>query len=855
VLKRPSDNFSVRKSPRRNGRPSRSTHSSPSSTKSEPRDSLKHHHQRLRKRRERKLEAQTKAEDSGDDALIAEPDMLWDDQDQNSSAAFDGSQTPSTISPDNNSKQENESPRKDSDQENQAPTPPIQQARGNVNDWISPSPPHGYDRNIYQGSPVRTPDTPIPVKGKTSRTSAGGRLPALPPAGAQVGPSEQSRANLNASPAGPPTDDGPESQLSTLDRWIAMEVASNDPDMRNAYHLYRELHSTQNANTITHLYEMLRAIFEVAHFNNTIFERNSTFGPEAQAPVRRGVPSWVDPPSTPEAQTDRFLPGWWDDRFEGTRDGINRPAATWAEPPAEDGEFQIHQSSKSSSSKSTSGDDGGLGRDSHWSPISPPPMRDANGNIIPWGDMEDRENRDPLGDLTPDSPLTGASNRAWGFRPHETTGLPEREFSIYVNPDNRLRRGPFDLGEPLLVQDPLNPGLLTPNPRFDPAILALISGGGRDDHGVIEIRVPPEWRINVIPSATRGRREGAPSPANGSSSSSDRGPPGDQRMVIHGPGFVIHEDSPSESSSVRDRLNAPSTLGLMAPPLQDHREVVPTLENGEARFSSTALYSDQGSISSSNKSAGNGSKQSQGGESKKSKGSSGSSKNSPSGSHSNSSSAAQSERSTIPAGDGGSDKSRSNSNSGFSHSGSKSGCHPKTPSPLREKAAADPPKARTPTESPKAENEVPWYLRWESSTVVRLREELLRRGITLLGLGLKQHMIDRLKRDDEENGVGGVYHPDEEEEEGDDEMVDEDEDEEDDGIVCGYKLDKKGSGKKDVSGNKGRKGKKGGEGNDKHAPAQAQIQVRIMQRRRRNPFTYDVNEAAERAIKRQVRGV
>jgi hypothetical protein len=772
------------------------------------------------------LDAQIKAEDSGNNALFAEPDLSWYAMGQNGSAAYGESQTPSTASPDKNSNQENESPGKASDQENRAPTDPIQQARGNADDWNSPSPLYEYDRNIYQGSPIRTPDTPTPEKKNGSQTSAGRRLPALPPAGSQVGRSEQSRVNLNASPADPPIEDGPNFQLSALNRWIAIEVASNNPDMRNAYQLYRELHRNQNANTINRLYEMLRAGHETANFNNYIFERNITFGPEAHAPVRRGVPMAIDPPSTPEAQTDRFFPGWWDDRFEGTREGINRPAAAWAEPPAEDGEVQTHQNSKSSSSKSRSGGDGSLGRDSTWSPISTPPRRDAHGNIIPWGAFEDREHRDPLGELSPDSPRAGASNRAWEFRPHAMTGLPEREFSIYINPDNRPSRGPLDLGEPLLVQDPLNPALLTPNPRFDPAILELISGGGRDDHGVIEVRVPPEWRINIVPGATRGRRGEAPSPSDDGSSSSDRGLPGDQRVVIHGPAFMIHEDSPSEGSSVRDRSNAPPSLGLIELPLEHHEEAILTVERDENQSDSTTHQSDQA--------IGSNKPQTKGDESNNSNGSSGTSKKAPSVSNSN----LPSQRSTIPVHTSGIGKSHSKSNSGSSSSGSKSGSHSKTPSPLTAKAVADPAKAQTTPDSSEAESgtEAPWYLRWESSTVARLREEILRRGISLLGLKLKQQMIDRLRHDDEENGVGGVYHPDEEEGgEGDDEIVNEDGSSEDDEMTDAGKVGKKASGKKGIPGRQG-----------------------VIRRRRRvqrlSPFLYNPDLATLRIIHSRPRG-
>jgi hypothetical protein len=845
VLKRKADKFSVKKSAPRNGRSRRSPPRSYPFTQSKPRDSLEHHRRRSRVQKVEELGAQIKAEDSGDDAFFAEPDLSWYAQDQVGLAASDESQTPSTASPDKNSNQENESPGKASDKENQAPTRPIQRARGNAGDWNSPSPPYEEDRHIYQGSPIRTPDTPTPEKKDISQTSAGRRLAALPPSCTQAGHDTQNRVNLNASPAGPAVEDGPNSQLSALNRWIAMEIASNNPDMRNAYQLHRELQRNQNANTINRLYEMLRAGHEMTNFNNYIFERNTNFGPEAHVPVRRGVPRAIDPPSTPEAQTDRFLPGWWDDRFEGAREGINRPAAAWAEPPAEDGEVQTHQNRQSGSSRSRTDGDGSLGRDSTRSPTSPPPWTDSRGSFIPWEAIGDSVHRDPLADLSPDSPRPGASNRAWEFRPHATTGLPEREFSIFINPDNRPSRGLFDLGEPLLVQNPLNPALLIPNPRFDPAILELISGGGRDDHGVIEVRVPPGWRINFGPDAARGRRGGAPSPSDGSSSSSDQSPPGDQRVIIHGPAFVIHEDSPSESGSVRDRSNAPPTLGLIEPPFQDQERVIQTTENDETQSRSGTHQFDQGDSSNI--------PESQVGGSRNSKGRRGGSKKSPSVGNSSSSSNPPSERNTIPVHAGGTFKSQSRSNADSTPSGSRSGSNSKTPSPPTAEALADPPsKAQTPAESSDSESgtEAPWYLRWESSTVVRLRDEVLRRGIPLLGLKLKQQLIDRLRHDDEENGVGGVYHPEGEEEEGegDDEMADDDEDEEDDEMADGRR-----GGKKKVSGKKDVSGKKGGKRNDEDGQGQNQILKRARRQRRVNPFLYDpeTETEAERARKRR----
>jgi len=103
-------------------------------------------------------------------------------------------------------------------------------------------------------------------------------------------------------------------------------------------------------------------------------------------------------------------------------------------------------------------------------------------------------------------------------------------------------------------------------------------------------------------------------------------------------------------------------------------------------------------------------------------------------------------------------------------------------------------------------------------------------------------MIDRLRHDDEENGVGGVYQPDEEEAEGDDEMVDEDDSGSDDEMADGGKVgQKRGGGKKGVSGKKGRNDK---DGNDRARRAQ-----------RVSPFLYDPGTAAERAIKRRPRRV
>ena len=885
VLKRQADKFAVKKSPPRNGRSRHSTYNIPSFTKLDVPDSLGHHRQSLEVRRVEVSQTGADAHSPSDDDTITDPDMLSSDQSQaNNSAAFGGSnrkttrtsreshtpstnlsaehsnqenrtpstnssannsnrenQTPSTNSPGKNSNQENESPRIDSSQENQPPTCTNRQTRGNAEDWNSPSPPDQYDNRLYQGSPMRTPSTPTPVKGGNSRTSTGRRLPGLPPAGAQAGSSRQNRENLHASPPGPPEDDGPNSQIRAFNHWVRMELASNNPDMIHAYGLLRELQRTQNWNTLEYLFEMLRVGHEVGNFNDYVFERNVTFGPEARTPVRRGVPSTARSPRTPPAQTDRIMPGWWNDPLEGTREGINRPGVAWAEPPVEEGEERILVS-RSDSSKAGSRSIG-----SSYSAVSPSPMRDEHGNIIPWRVDIEREVREALGELTPPSPLTGASNRGWSFSPNPVTGLPERQFNISINPDNRPSTGALDLGEPLLVQDPLNPGQLMPNPRFDPAILALISGGGRDDHGEINIVVPRGWRINIASTRGRDSRPGVPSPsgdaaAGSSSSSPSSGPSGDQQVTISGPGFAIYEDPPSGNSSVRERSNAPPTLGLIEQPLPEHEDVVESFEKETLRSSSQAHSPQKGtdggssSTKSKNSSEASSSHHSSGGDSADKGGKGDGSSNSHNSSGSNDSQAISGSKKAQPGGrdstprsgreskksqpgSSGSTSNHSNASrnsKGASGSGSnKSTSNPASHLSSKSQSKSPAPPAHTtraqPSSSPPnpdTAGEEPWHLRWGTSTVVALRAELLRRGIPLRGLRLKQQMIDRLRRDDQENGVSGVWHPpdDGEEEQGEaEENMDED-----GGFGSHGKAKGKGKGKRE------KKGGKVGKGGEQH---------------------------------------
>ncbi|KAF7513799.1 hypothetical protein GJ744_007850 [Endocarpon pusillum] len=902
VLKRQADKFAVKKSAPRNGKPRHSTYNLPSFSKSDVPDSLGNHRQSLEVRRVEVSQAGADVHSPSDDDTITDPDLLSSDRSQaNNSAASGGSnrkatltsrespppstnssarhsnqenRTPSTNFPGNNPNQENESPGIDSSQENQSPlispTRMNRQARGNAEDWNSPSPPYEYDNTLYLGSPMRAHSTPTPAKGGRSRTSTGRRLPALPPAGTQAETSGPNRENLHASQPGPPEDDGPEGQIRAFNHWVRMELASNNPDMISAYRLLQELQRTQNGNALDNLFEMLRVGHEVGHFNDYIFERNVTFGLEARMPVRRGVPSTARSPRTPPAQTDRFVPGWWNDPLEGTREGFNRPGAAWAEPPVEDEEGRILVN-RSSSSKASS-----RSINSSYSAVSPSPMRDEHGNIIPWRSDIEREVseavRETLRELRPRSPLTGAYNRGWSFSPNPVTGLPERQFNISINPDNRPSTGPWDLGEPLLVQDPLNPGQLIPNPRFDPAILALISGGGRDDHGEINIVVPHGWRINVSTTGGRDRGQGVPPPsgdaAGNSSSSSSSGPSGDQQVTISGPGFAIYEDAPSGNASVRERSNAPPTLGLIEQPLPEHEDVVESIKKEPSQSSSQAHSPQKGTGSSSNDSqaqSGSEKAQSRSGDSTPRSGR-GSKKSQPdsSGSTSNHSNASRNSKGVSGSGSGSSSSKSTSKSASHLSSTSKS----KSPAPPTNTTQAQP------SSNPDSAREEPWYLHWDTSTVVALRAELVRRGIPLRGLRLKQQMIDRLRRDDLENGVGGVWQPPDDggEEQGEgEENMDEDEDEE-----AGRNAKGKGKVKR------GKKGEKVGKASEYHkktgdqpgsgtgsrsveipqTPTQTSPRVKVevevedrrLLKRRANPFMGDAG-ASFRAVKRQAKGL
>ncbi|ERF71296.1 hypothetical protein EPUS_03450 [Endocarpon pusillum Z07020] len=940
VLKRQADKFAVKKSAPRNGKPRHSKYSVLSFSKLDVPNSLGHHRQSLEVRRVEVSQAGADVHSPSDDDTITDPDLPSSDRSPaNNSAASVGSnrkttltsreshppstnssakhsnqenrtpstkssanhsnrenrtpstkssanqenqenQTPSTNSAGNNPNQENESPGIDSSQENQSPPRTNRQARGNAEDWNSPSPPYQYDNTLYEGSPIRAASTPTPVQGDKSRRSTGRRLPAPLPAGAQAEPSGPNRGSLHASPPGPPEDDGPEGQIRAFNHWVRMELASNNPDMISAYRLFRELQTTQNGNALDNLFEMLRVGHEVGHFNDYVFERNVTFGPEARRLVRRGVPSAARSPRTPPAQTDRFWPGWWNDPLEGTREGINRPGAAWAEPPVEDGEARVlvHRSSPSRA--------GSRSIDSSYSAVSPSPMRDEQGNIIPWRASIEREVTEALGEVVPRSPLTGASNRGWSFSPNPVTGLPERQFNISINPDNRPSTGPWDLGEPLLVQDPLNPGQLIPSPHFDPAILALISGGGGDDHGEINIIVPRGWRINVATtSADRG--QGVPPPsgdaARSSSSSSSSGPSGDQQVTISGPGFAIHQDPPSGNTSVRERSNAPPTLGLIDQPLPEHKDVIESIEKDFSQSSSQAHSPQKSTGSSSTKSKnsreGSSSHHSSGGESADKGGKGARSSNSY---NSSNDSQAQSGSEKAQSGSGDiqvappttatqaeiqEESAAADNSKSASNLSSKS--NSKSPTPPTNTTQAQP--SSSPS-IPDSAGEEPWYLHWETSAVVALRAELLRRGIPLRGLRLKQQMIDRLRRDDQENGVGGVWQPpddggEEQGEEEEEENMDEDEE-------AGRNA--KGKGKCKWGKNEEKVGKAGryhketrdqsGSGTGSRSleipqtPTQTSPRVKVededdgrrLLKRRANPFMGNA-DASVRAVKRQAR--
>jgi hypothetical protein len=435
---------------------------------------------------------------------------------------------------------------------------------------------------------------------------------------------------------------------------------------------------------------------------------------------------------------------------------------------------------------------------STYSPGSPSPMRDSDSNIIPWN--TNQENEDPLHGYQPTSPHYTSSEIALEWNRNPTTGLPEREFNIYIDPDNRPNANVLDLGEPLLVPDPLNPGQLITNPRFNPEILRLISAAGRDDQGQINIRVPPTWRVSVGPAGAHMARSGAPSPPRGgggsSSSSGSSRPSGGQEVRISGPGFVIyedtqpgnqeadtsgrgfviHEDGSSGGGSVRDRSNAPATLGLRKWQPQEEEDAEEDQEQEESSCGTPPTHQGSGNSLSlyQGSGSGNGDGNSNGNSSGK-----GSDNVSGSGhsqfphkanSNANGNGSGSGSSSSDPSHKGTGKGSRSNS----SKSNTKYNLPSKSPPPKQPATQADE------KQEEEADQAAPWYLAWETSTVVLLREELRSRGISLVGLRLKQDMIDRLRRDDAENGVGGVYHPSEGEEEAEAEVQDE-EGEDDDG--------------------------------------------------------------------------
>lgn len=124
-------------------------------------------------------------------------------------------------------------------------------------------------------------------------------------------------------------------------------------------------------------------------------------------------------------------------------------------------------------------------------------------------------------------------------------------------------------------------------------------------------------------------------------------------------------------------------------------------------------------------------------------------------------------------------------------------------------------------------------------------------------------MIDRLRRDDQENGVGGVYHP----PEGEGEQQAEEEEEEEENMDEDVGAGKRGKGKGRSKVKRGKKDEKvgtGGEHDQKthgssrisevsEPPRQAPLEVRIpLKRRRANPFMGDA-DAVIRAIKRRAK--
>jgi hypothetical protein len=706
VLKRQADKFSVTKSPPRNGSPRRSTYKF------------------------------TSVSDSRADSSSTDADLPWSSKDQgnHSVSSIESSsrtghitqenQTPSPSSPRNNSNQENqvpsgssatqnsnqenESPRRDLNQENQESTNFTQQAQTHADDWNSSSPPQQYDNNIYQGSPLRSHSSPTPVKGDNPGTSSGPRLPAFPPAGAQPRPGGRHKNNVDASPLMPPPEDGPSSQLRRLNRWVRMEIACNNQDMRAAYLLHRQLVGEQTLNTLIYLFELLRGHVEMATFNNYVFERTISFGPEVRAVAAEGVPTTVRAPGTPRVQIDRRSQRWWNDPLEGTSQGFRRTGVAWAEPPNDEAEL-THDSQSGVGLRL----EGSGSTSTMLTPVTPSPIRDENGNPIPW---EVIRATDPLYGRrhSPTSPFFSDSDpdRTWSWRSHPSTGLPQREFNIYIDPDTRPSTHPSGLGEPLLVDDPLDPGQLTTNPRFSPEILRLISAAGRDDHGQINVRVPPGWTISVEPRTRSVGSRTPPSAERGTPESSfEYGPAGEQQVSFTSPGFVIHEDASSGAGSgdrgrgsVWERTSAPTTLGLIDPPSQEEQrdkdnaaEMVTEKTNQKSQATTASFSSNR---------------------------------------------------------EGGSRSASGNRSESASNPSNSKPDPPSQPSP--------PP--RPPPQATKSAPPPPWYLAWPTSTVVALRDEIRHRGIPLFGLRLKQQMIDRLRRDDAENGVGGVYHPTEEEE-------------------------------------------------------------------------------------------
>jgi hypothetical protein len=357
--------------------------------------------------------------------------------------------------------------------------------------------------NVHPDDGSSDPDLPWANKSKSSSSSSSSGE-SLHLASQHQNDSGESQFNSSNQENHSPSNDSNQENRRPADSARGRQATTSDRDSTNPPR--RRDNQIREGSPIRHPTSPTLSRVQRERFNG---------GPHGHSPVESNASSagGGSPGNNgaPEYQIDRRSERWWMD--PNGEPNVGRPGISWAEPPrivgyGDDGN-PIYQAVERDSPEGSSRRSRSSSRSSN---RVPGPSRSIPSQVQFSETRDDDRNRNrrqplvavPVPPLrrTP-GPGTGHDNRRiWGFGPHPESGLPHREFNVYIDPDLTHEHGV--LGEPLLVRDPLGSGVLVANPYLHPGLMHLMTFGGDHDHGVIRVRVPIGWRVDIGRSRVEG---------------------------------------------------------------------------------------------------------------------------------------------------------------------------------------------------------------------------------------------------------------------------------------------------------------------------------------------------------------